>query len=65
MVWGVLSNRGKSHICLLLEKQNTKKYCATLTDYMVPFVYALHDENYYFQHDRATMYTANWTTTFL
>jgi transposase len=65
MVWGAFSANGKSELRILEGTQNSYEYTVTLADYLLPFAYADHGNEYVFQQDNASIHTSRETTRWL
>ncbi|KAF0701970.1 hypothetical protein AaE_016204 [Aphanomyces astaci] len=69
MVWGAFSNDGKSELAFLQGKQNSIKYCETLTTYLLPFLATVRAKNVgksvVFQQDNASIHVSRHTMAFL
>jgi len=61
MVWAAFSGAGKSAIAFIEGRKDALGYCNTLENYMLPFVYCFHGENFAFQQDGVSIHTANLT----
>lgn len=65
MIWGAFSYEGKSKIVPLQGKQNAGKYIETLRHNMLEFNEQKHGMSAIFQHDNASIHSANLTTSWL
>lgn len=64
MVWGGFSAKGKTRLAILEGSQNSIDYQATLATYLVPFGDIIHDGDYIFQQDNASIHASRDTRSF-
>jgi transposase len=65
MVWGGMSSLGKTRLAFLKGNQDAFDYQQTLTSHLFEFIDNVHDGDYVFQHDNASIHRANATKSFL
>ena len=65
MVWGAFSALGKAELVFVETTMNAQKYCDVLELSLIPFGNDVHNGNYYFQQDNASVHVANYTKQFL
>lgn len=65
MVWGAISMDGKSQLAILEGKQTADCYVKTLNDFLLPMIPENRQRPMIFQHDNASIHTANLTRMWL
>ncbi|KAF0736259.1 hypothetical protein Ae201684P_006988 [Aphanomyces euteiches] len=69
MVWAAICSQGKSKLAILQGKQDSSKYCETLSNYLLPFLRELEEKHGIkepvFQHDNASIHSSRATAEFL
>ncbi|KAH9089310.1 hypothetical protein Ae201684P_001511 [Aphanomyces euteiches] len=69
MVWAAICSQGKSKLAILQGKQDSSKYCETLSNYLLPFLRELAEKHGIkepvFQHDNASIHSSRATAEFL
>lgn len=61
MIWGGFSAKGKTQLAFLEGNQNSDRYCNTIRDYLLPFARAVHENDYIFQQDNASIHASRLT----
>lgn len=65
MVWGAFGYRGKSPICFVTHKMDSKLYCELLDNVLIDFAEDLWDSDWIFQQDNAAIHVSRETKLFL
>jgi hypothetical protein len=65
MAWGEMSSLGKTRLAFLEGNQDAFDYQQTLTTHLFEFVDGVHEGDYVFQHDNASIHRARATKNFL
>lgn len=65
MVWCAMSSLGKTRLAVLEGNQGAMDYQQTLTSYLFDFIDNVHDGDYTFQQDNASVLRAKSTKSFL
>lgn len=65
MVWGAMSSKGKTRLAILRGKQDAAAYHETLDTHLMELGDGVHNGDYVFQHDNASIHRARSTNEFL
>ena len=61
MVWGAISQRGATPLCIVDSTVNSAKYCDILNGFLLETAHALYPDRWRFQQDNATCHTSAYT----
>lgn len=65
MVWGGISQRGATQLCIIQGTVDSVRYCTILNEYLVQTANVMYPEGWRLQQDNARCHTSRYTRTWL